>query len=126
MIKPLTAGYFVCLLLFPLLFGGSASLAPRLPGRADALLAAVMIGAPQTQAGARQTLQMRLTAVAGPEISFRLKLTYPSGVMQEVTDAGVGVARYELYAIDCGCGNPTLARPTSSNVEKVLGEFQID
>lgn len=136
------AGYFAYLLLFPWLLGRSANFATPPAQPSPALLAAVAIGSPQTQAGTNQILQIRLTESAGPEISFRLNLTYPSGATQEVTDiisdriatltwtvpsdAAVGMAQYELYAIDCGCGNRTQSRPASSNPENVRGEFQIN
>jgi hypothetical protein len=132
----------VALLLLTLLLGGSADFALPAPVLANSLFARVNFAPPRATVGTTQTLQVRLSGMAGRETIFRLNLTYPSGVTQEVTDvtlsqeatlewlipldAGVGVAHFELYAIDCGCGDRTLSRPASSNLDKVTGEFSIE
>lgn len=97
--------------------------------------------AQQVEAGATQTLQVRLTGRTTPITSFVLTVTYPNGVTARSlhsvegdggaitwtvpADAGTGPAIFRVVAQSCNCGGHSTIPGQAIAGADVTGAFQV-
>jgi len=107
----------------------------------NALLAAITLQARHIQAGQAQNLAVILNKASGSVTIFNLVITYTDGARQEVVDSTIGntatitwqtpsaarpgVATFQLSTTGCGCGDRTIAQPTTTLESSIDGWFVV-
>ncbi|MEZ4869368.1 MAG: hypothetical protein R3C14_49050 [Caldilineaceae bacterium] len=108
----------------------------------NALLATVTLQAEPVHAGETQQLTVTLNKTPGSQTIFSLEITYADGSTQAVVDATLsniatltweiprgtqpGLTTFHLATTGCGCGERTIAQPTTNLESSIDGWFVVE